>query len=106
MATFTKTSPGPGCGTGRSMTRMSRGPKSTAERIASGMVYCSLLIGDVNAMLSSACDGFGLAEESQNLSYRPSLAPNILSIHAGINIRQTLQVSTDETPCLPQERPA
>src|ERR1043166_7365228 len=95
MATFTKTSPGPGCGTGRSMTRMSRGPKSTAERIVSGMVHGAMLIGDVDAMPSSAYDGFELTGESQGLPYGPSLVHS-LSIHAGISIRHTLNVSTDE----------
>ena len=37
IATRTSTSSGPGNGTGRSMTRMSRGPNSTAARMTSGM---------------------------------------------------------------------
>src|SRR5262245_16089774 len=53
MATRTSTSPGPGCGTGRSITRMSCGPKSTADRIVAGSVDCSTTAGSVKAMVFS-----------------------------------------------------
>src|SRR5215472_14503784 len=59
MATCTSTSPGLGGGTGRSITRMSRGPKSTADRIVSGIVNCSTTAGSVNAMASSALGSVG-----------------------------------------------
>ena len=39
-------------------------------------------------MLSSACNGFGLAEEQQGLDYAASLAIHSLSIHAGTGLRQ------------------